>query len=96
MAKEKIYVGETKLPDALHTIIIARFLKTTELKQFWDAYSEARFTSRDIRPPTEIQVKMAEMRKKIPVSQVAKELGVPGSKVRNAVIKVALWNYLNK
>lgn len=95
MKRENIYVGETKLPDSLQVNIIARFMKNSELKQFWDSYVQARTTDKTVRAPTEIQYKYAKLRKRMTTKEVAVQENVEVFKVIKAIQKVAIWEYLN-
>lgn len=93
--KTPVYVGETKLPDALQTGILARFMKSSDLKQFWDRYSEARIRSRTVQPPTKLQYEIAELRKKMSTREVAAVKKVKAEKVLAAMQKVAVYKFLN-
>lgn len=90
-----IYVGETKLPDALQTGIVARFMSASALKVFWEQYSESRLRSKTVQPPTELQYELAEARKKMSTKEVAVLKKVDAYKVLVAIQKVAIYEYLN-
>ncbi len=97
ITQQRVTIGDVTLPIGLHSIILARFLKEKDLKSLYDSYTEAKKTmSRVAGPPTELQVKMAKMKKTGKTSkEVAKFFSVTNNKVNSAVSRVAVWAYLN-
>jgi len=98
MAKQiNLTIGDERIPSNWHVSILARAFDSKELKKIWEAYKAARF--RDgyaAKPPTDVQKKMAEMRKKgIRTSEIARQYKVPTHVVDVAVRKVAIWQYLH-
>jgi hypothetical protein len=92
---DRVYVGEQILPQHMQAAIIVRFMKTNELKSFWDSYKDARMRQKSIQPPTEQQYKLARLRKKMTNKNVATQENVKVFEVLRAVNKVAIWEYLN-
>lgn len=99
MANEnkRAVVGGVNMPIGLHSIILARFMKEKELKSLWDAYNAAKLKlDRNSGPPTDLQVKMAKMRKAGKrTREVSLVFGVSYATVQNAINRVSVWDYLN-
>lgn len=97
MAKntERIYVGEEMIPGAFNANIMARAFNTKELKSIWESYKAVRKSVRQLRPPTPLEIKMAEMRRTNPVKEIEKKFGMRKDQVYSAIHRVALWSFLN-
>lgn len=95
--KTKTYTIEgVKLPTAFNSGIVTRMFKEPDLKDFWQAYQDARFTTRQNQPPTEQQRKIAEFVKGgASRSTAAAKFKVNTQKVAYCVQRVATYEFLN-
>lgn len=92
-----VKIGEDTMPESIKSEIVARFMKPSELKSFYDSYKDAR--KRDgwaIKVPTERDRKMAMARKKgESYTSLSKTFGIKPHQVMAAIRRVALYEFMN-
>lgn len=95
--KKAVMIGGEKMSLTLQSHILVRAFKESEMKSIWEAYKNARIRAvYGNKPPTEEQIKMAQMRKSgVSMGEIARKFSVKWDRVHTAVKKVAVYEYLN-
>ena len=79
---------------AIQVSILKRALGDKGFEDVYQQYCEARYSKRNSQPPTDKQIRLAELAKKVGPSKAARQVGAARSVVDYAISRVARYNYL--
>ncbi len=98
VANKKVTIGTTEFPSQLLTSIVQKAIGDEALIALFEKYKLSKSATGGPRasvPPTDLQYKLAELRKTMTARDIAKQENVNQFEVLKAVHKVAMWKFLN-